>query len=87
LFFSVWASELLTSYEWTDRNKASLALLVLTTSRDPKALALLRKRALQPLKDMAAWKVEGHAYPGFVLLGRLAQMPEEEILNAPCALL
>jgi hypothetical protein len=44
--------------EWTDRNKSSLALEMLTESRDPALIADLRARALPSLIEMARWKSE-----------------------------
>ncbi|RPJ60894.1 MAG: hypothetical protein EHM23_08860, partial [Acidobacteria bacterium] len=74
--------EMLSSIEWTDRNKASFALLGLTADRDPKILSELRARALTPLTEMARWKTPGHAQAAFALLGRIAGFSEERILAA-----
>ena len=38
---------------FSDRNKASSALVTLSASRDPELLATLRRRALAPLVEMA----------------------------------
>ena len=73
---------LLNSPVWTDRNKASLALLRLTESRDPALLARLRREALASLVDMARWKSVGHAAPGATILGRMAGLSEEKIAAA-----
>jgi hypothetical protein len=62
---------LLHSPVWFDRNKASLALMALSDKRDPKLFELLRRRALAPLVEIARWNSEGHATPGFILLGRM----------------
>ena len=70
---------LMKSIDWTDRNKSSILLEKLTRTRDPKLLELLRKEALFPLADMASWQSLGHAYPGFIVLGRVAGWKEEEI--------
>ncbi len=67
---------------WTDRNKSSLALVRLTEHRDPAILAELRQHALPSLKEMARWKVSGHAYAPFFLLGRVAGFAEKEINEA-----
>jgi hypothetical protein len=74
--------EMLNSVEWTDRNKSSLALLRLTKQRDPAVLSELRQKALPSLIEMARWKVSGHAYPPFFLLGRVAGFSENEIGDA-----
>ena len=73
---------MLNSIEWTDRNKASLALLELTGKRDPAILAMLRAEAFLSLVEMARWKSPGHAYSGFVLLGRVGGLAEDEIQAA-----
>lgn len=74
--------DLLNSVDWSDRNKASAALLPLTESRDSRLLADLRHRALDSLIEMARWKSPGHAYMPFVVLGRVAGMTEEAINTA-----
>ena len=43
--------DLLNSVAWTDRNKASLALMQLTESRDPKLLAALKTRAFDAVVE------------------------------------
>ena len=48
--------DLLTSFSWTDRNKASMALTELGVRRDPALLASLCARALPSLVEMARWK-------------------------------
>jgi hypothetical protein len=72
----------LNSPSWTDRNKASFALLTLTQTRDPQLLAALRKRALTSLVEMARWKSEGHAMPAFIILGRIGGASEADIFDA-----
>jgi len=64
--------ELLSSLVWSDRNKASGALMALSASRDPDLLARLRKDALTPLVEMARWNSAGHALSAFIILGRIA---------------
>ena len=64
--------ELLHSPVWSDRNKASFALMALSTAGDPELLAALREQALAPLVEMARWKSEGHALPALIILGRVA---------------
>lgn len=76
---ATWLVEMLNSLVWTDRNKASLALLQLTESRDPLVLEQLRERALPALLEMAKWKHLPHALPAYFLLGRVAGVPEAEI--------
>jgi HEAT repeat protein len=62
---------------WSDRNKASLALMDLSAGRDPRLLAKLRRDALAPLAEMARWKNEGHAVAAFTILGRIAGYSDE----------
>lgn len=74
--------EMLNSPVWTDRNKASLALMELSASRDSALLAALRAHALPALAEMARWKTPGHALPPFVVLGRAGGLPDDEIMAA-----
>ena len=74
--------DLINSIEWTDRNKSSLALFSLTAARDPLVLATLRRQALESLVDMSRWKSPGHAEYPFFILGRVGNIPEDEIQKA-----
>ena len=74
--------DLLESVAWTDRNKSSLVLMQLTAGRDSALLDTLRARAFGPLLDMARWSNPGHAFPGVILLGRMAGIGEEAIVAA-----
>ena len=69
--------ELLNSPVWSDRNKASGALMAMSADRDPELLAALRERALASLIEMARWKSEGHALPAFFILCRIAGYSDE----------
>jgi hypothetical protein len=73
--------DLLTSLEWTDRNKASFALAALTTTRDAELLRELRERALPSLIEMARWRAPGHALAAAVVLGRIGGLPDDEIFR------
>lgn len=77
-----WFIELLNSIVWTDRNNAAIALVNLTESRDVKVLEQLKGRALPALIEMAKWRQLAHALPAFILLGRVASMPEKQIQEA-----
>ncbi|HYV61761.1 MAG TPA: hypothetical protein VE958_03750 [Bryobacteraceae bacterium] len=79
---ATWFIEMLNSLSWSDRNRALWALQTLTDSRDPVVLDQLRTRAMDALIDMARWKTLSHALPAFILLGRVAGMPEPEIQAA-----
>lgn len=71
--------EMLESVVWTDRNKASFALWQLTASRDSSLLAGLRARALPALLDMARWQSVGHAYAGYMILGRIEGVSDDAL--------
>ena len=66
----------LNSPVWSDLNKASVALMALSASRDPGLLARLRNEALTPLVEMARWKA-GHGFAAFIILGRIAGYSDE----------
>jgi hypothetical protein len=70
--------DLLNSLAWTDRNKASLALMELTEKQDPALLAELKKRAFDSIVDIARWTNPGHAMAGIFMLGRIAGLPDQE---------
>ena len=70
--------DLLNSLAWTDRNKASLALMQMTESRDPALLALLKARAFDSIVDVARWTNPGHSAAGLFILGRMAGIPDDE---------
>jgi hypothetical protein len=72
---------LLNSLAWSDRNKASLALDVLTRTRDRAMLESLRAQAITPLIDIARWRSDGHAQPGFLVLARIAGYTDEAALD------
>lgn len=76
---TTWFVEMLNSIYFTDRNKASLALLNFTEKGDDATLQQIRERALPALMEMSEWKSMGHALPAFILLGRVAGLKEEEI--------
>lgn len=77
-----WFIEMLNSLSWSDRNQALKALQILTDNRDAFALDQLRERALPSLVEMARWKTLSHALPPFVLLGRVAGMPDDQVQAA-----
>jgi hypothetical protein len=77
-----WFIEMLNSLSWSDRNRAVMALMVLTDQPDPSILDQIRERALQSLVDMARWKTLAHALPPYLLLGRIAGLPEADVQAA-----
>jgi hypothetical protein len=70
--------DLLNSLTWTDRNKASLALMQLTESRDATVLAALKARAFDSIVDIARWTNPGHSLAGVSILSRMAGIPDAE---------
>jgi len=79
---ATWFIEMLNSVVWTDRNYAATALTTLTEKRDQKMLDQIRDRAFPSLVEMAKWKHPEHAIPGYILLGRVAGIPESELQDA-----
>jgi hypothetical protein len=77
-----WFIEMLGSLIWSDRRAALMTLLTLTEHRDEDLLSLIRQRSTPELREMALWKYLPHALPAFILLGRTAGIPEEEIQKA-----
>jgi hypothetical protein len=73
-----WFIEMLNSVVLSDRLKAAEALLILTERNQP-AIDAVRERALGALVEMARWKSLRYALPAFVLAGRVAGLPEQEI--------
>lgn len=72
---------MLQSVVWTDRNKASLVLMALTSTRDSAVLAMLESRARASLEEMARWTT-GHALAPYVILGRMDGKDDREIFAA-----
>lgn len=77
-----WFIAMLNSLSWSDRNRAVAALQVLTEKADQGVLDQIREGALQSLVEMARWKTLAHALPPYLLLGRIAGLPEEEVKAA-----
>jgi hypothetical protein len=72
---------MLSSGIWTDRNKASFLLSIMSANRDPRLLRQLRARALPALIEMARWRDHGHADNSRLILGRLGGIEEGELLK------
>lgn len=79
---ATWMVELLNSIVLNDRVEASKALVTLTDSPNPQAVALIRERALPALAEMARWKTLRYALPPFLVIGRVAGIPEAQIRQA-----
>lgn len=70
--------DMLSSGDWTDRNKSIALLTTLTASKNPQLLAQLRAQALDALTEMARW----HSYYADsprVILGRIAGLSDQRI--------
>ncbi|MGH9558022.1 MAG: HEAT repeat domain-containing protein [Bryobacteraceae bacterium] len=77
-----WFIEMLNSLSWADRNQAVSMLDLLTEDRDPSALDQIHARALPSLIEMARWKTLAHALPAYLLLGRVAGLPQDQVRDA-----
>ena len=73
--------EMLNSIVLGDRQQAALALVTLTEQRNAATLDLIRARALPALVEMARWKTLRYALPAFLLVGRTAGIPEQELMD------
>jgi hypothetical protein len=72
--------EFLLSGTWSDINKASGLLSILTRGRSPDILAKLRRRdVLERLIEAARWRNMGHAYAARLILGRIAGIDEDRL--------
>lgn len=78
----LWFLPLLQSVVWSDRTQAALALERLARGDDATLLAALRGDALASLIEMARWQTEQHAYPAFILVGRVAGLTGLTIRDA-----
>ncbi len=77
-----WFVEMLNSLSWADRNQAVDMLLTLTDNHDESTLEQIRERAITSLAEMARWKALSHALPAFLLLGRVAGLPDQQVQEA-----
>lgn len=71
-------ADMINSRTWTDRNKSIHIMICLTKRRDPRAIALLKKKSMASLKEMALWP-PGYEEPALTLLGRVGGLPDEKI--------
>jgi hypothetical protein len=74
-----WFIEMLNSVVLSDRMESTQALLTLTDRANPSVADQIRERALPALAEMARWKTLPYALPSYLLLGRAAGIPEEQI--------
>jgi hypothetical protein len=73
-----WFVELLNSVVLSDRVESVRALLTLTDRPAPTVIDLLRARSLPSLVEMARWKNPRYALPPFLLLARVAGVPDRD---------
>ena len=73
---------LLSSLDWTDRNKSLFALLQISEKHDPAFFKSLRKEALPALKEMSHWNRSEYGLPAFIILGRMNGFSEPAIRTA-----
>jgi hypothetical protein len=64
---------------WTDRNKAAMLLEALTSDRDSTILQQIKTDALPEVEEMARWENPGHTSFSVFLLGRIANISDQEI--------
>jgi hypothetical protein len=75
-----WFIEMLNSLVLSDRQQACQALVILTDGGSAAAaLDLMRERSLNTLIEMARWKTLRYALPAFLLVGRIAGIPDAEL--------
>jgi hypothetical protein len=79
---ATWFIEMLNSLSWSDRTQAARFLVNLTDSRDPRILLQIKERAFAAIAEMARWKHAEHSLPAYILLGRVAGLPEEDLQHA-----
>ncbi len=79
---SEWIVPMLQSLAWSDRMQAAWVLELMTRDRDIVALSQLRGDALNSVIEMSRWQTEQHAYPAFILVGRVAGMTDVNIRDA-----
>jgi hypothetical protein len=70
---------MLGSGTWTDHNKATWLLSLMTAERDSQLLTKIRAQAFGQLVEMARWTDPGHATGARLVLGRLAGIPEDKL--------
>ena len=79
---ATWFIEMLNSLAWADRTQAAKFLVNLSESRDRRILDQMRDRAYDTLVEMAKWKQAEHSLPAYILIGRIAGIPEEDLQQA-----
>lgn len=72
---------LINSILWNDRMKGLAVLEHLTKTRNAALMNELKSTSLPSIAEMAEWSSEPHAQPAYVILCRMAGIPEKEINN------
>ncbi len=73
--------KMLNSIVWTDRNKGSMLLMQLTQKRNDGLLQKIKQQALPSIIEMAGWQDRNHAFPSFLILGRIAGIDNEQLFS------
>ncbi|WP_321473740.1 hypothetical protein [uncultured Paludibaculum sp.] len=79
---ATWFVELANSIDLGDRLEAAKGLLLFTEKPNEAVTANIRDRALPSLLEVARWQYLPHALPAFLVVGRVAGMPDEELEKA-----
>jgi hypothetical protein len=74
-----WLVEMLHSIVLSDRVQSAEALVTLTDGGDQATLDQIQESARPDLAEMARWKTLPYALPPFLLLGRVAGIPDAEL--------
>lgn len=77
-----WLIEMLQSVSFEDRLESARMLVKLVPKENTSALLQIEERALPALVQMAQWKVPEHAVAAYTLLGRIAGLPEVDIVKS-----
>jgi hypothetical protein len=76
---TTWFVEMLNSPALSDRLEGARALLALFGSLSSQTVAHLRERALPALNETARFRHLPHALPAFLILGKVAGVPDAEV--------
>ncbi len=79
---ATWFVQMLNSIVRGDRVRAVSALVGLTDQRRPYVLDQIRQTAMASLGEMARWRPLEQSLPAYLVLGRAAGIPENEIQAA-----
>jgi hypothetical protein len=77
-----WFVEMLNSLSLSDRLEGARTILLMFDELSEGTREQIRERALDSLFETARWQYLPHALPAYLLLGRVAGLPEDEVQNA-----